>query len=593
MEKKVFAIFIFLLVLSTFFVSAANETIQDKAYSCLASKVNNNCDSLSTEEKIFSLLALGTCKSELISDSSSSKCWPSSDCKIKTTAQAILALKKVNSDTSKAETWLLDKNISFSGVDWFLQIESNNATSCTAAYSGTSYSFSINEDKTIDGNAGSCLSVYNNYWLEIAPKCYNKKIDISCSDSFMTSLLYKKSTSDTVYVSDKTDSASGEGTTTQQVESYCFSTEDSCDYEGTLWAAIVLKYLGKDVSPFVPYLVSMADENSKYLPESFLYTLTNNFRTDLLARQQESKWWAASGDKFYDTAVALLPFQNEDSLAEKTNSQNWLGEVQGTDGCWQENIRNTAFILYSLWPKITSESSTTTPDCETSNHFCMSTASCSAALGNASNSYSGCFGTNICCDKQQQLQSCSDQNGDLCASGESCLGGTTISASDSTSSKSCCIDGTCGVKSVSECEVNGGTCKSSCSSSEQLGSFTCPVSGICCIAKTTASSNVWVIVLLVILIILVALGIIFRKKLQEFYFRLKSGKGKPSSQQSPGPRFPPTSSASVYPGAVQRKIINPQTKTVTKTVTRTVARPPVKNKSEFDDVLKKLKEIGK
>ena len=591
MEKKVFAIFLFLLVLSIFFVSADNSTVQDKAYSCLTNKVNNNCASLSTEEKIFSLLAIGQCKNELVSDASNGECWPSSGCTIKTTAQAILALSKINSINSKAETWLSNKNITFTGMDWLLQVESNNATSCSATYSGTSYTFSINSDKTLGGNAGSCLTAYQNYWFKVSPNCYNKQIDISCSNSFLTSLLYKKPTSSTVYVSDKTESAAGKGTTTEQVESSCFSIGTTCDYEGTLWAALVLKYRGKDVSSFIPYLTAMADENSQYLPEAFLYSLTDNYRTDLLARQQGSQFWSASGDKFYDTAVALLPFSNEDSLTEKTNSQNWLTSVQGTDGCWQGNIRNTAFLLYSLWPRTNSESSTTL-DCISSNNFCVSAASCSAVSGSVLTNYGGCFGTNVCCSKQQQVQSCSAQNGNLCASGEDCLGGSDVSSSDSTSSTPCCIGGTCGVKTITECEVNGGSCKSSCSSDEQLASFSCPISGICCVSKTnSSSSNVLVIVLLGLLIVLVALGIIFRKKLQQLFFRLRSGKGKPSTTGSP--RFPPTSSSKVYPGAVQRRIVSPQTKTVTKTVTRTVARPPVKNKSEFDDVLKKLKEIGK
>jgi len=31
----------------------------------------------------------------------------------------------------------------------------------------------------------------------------------------------------------------------------------------------------------------------------------------LLSEQESSKWWSASGDKYYDTALALLPFQDE------------------------------------------------------------------------------------------------------------------------------------------------------------------------------------------------------------------------------------------------------------------------------------------
>lgn len=584
MKKKVFGILIFLLVFSIFFVSAeTNQTTEEKAYSCISAKVDNQCSSLSTEEKLFSVLTLGKCKTELLSDSLNNQCWPKTGCKIKTTAQSILALSRINSDVSKAESWLLNKNMTFPDIDWFLQVESNNATSCTVAYSGTSYSFSVNEDKTLSGSTGSCLSVSQGYWLKISPSCYSKKFDISCSNSFLTSLLYKKKTSSTLYISDKTDSASGEGTTTEKINSFCFSTGTSCDYEGTLWATYVLKSLGKDVSPFVPYLIAMADENSKFIPESFLYSLTGNFRTDLLAKQKESKWWVDSGDKFYDTAVALLPFQNEDALMEKTNSQNWLSEVQGTDGCWQGNLRNTAFLLYSLWPKTTAAPSTNIPDCQNSNHFCISKASCSQVSGNVLGNYSGCFGANVCCDKSLPLQSCSDQSGKFCSSDEDCIGGSFVSSSDSTSSKQCCVKGTCGFKTTSECEQNNGICKSSCLSDEQLGSFTCPVTGICCVPKKTSSVNILVIIILVLLIALVAVGIIFRKKIRDFFFRFR-GKGKPPSTTSP--RFPPTSSSRIYPGAVPRRIIPNQPQ-------RQMARPPVKNKSEFDDVLKKLKEIGK
>ncbi len=585
MKKKVFAIFIFLLVFSIFFVSAElNQTAEEKAYSCISEKVDNKCSTLSTEEKLFSLLTLGKCKTELLSDALNNQCWPKTGCRIKTTAQSILALSKTGSDISKAESWLSNKNMTSSDLDWFLQVESNNATSCKATYSGTSYSFSVDEDKTLSGNAGSCLSIYQGYWLKISSSCLNKNFDISCSNSFLTSLLYKKKTSSTIYISDKTDSASGEGKTSAKINSFCLSTGTSCDYEGTLWATYVLKSRGKDISPFIPYLIAMADENAKYIPESFLYSLTGNFRTDLLAKQKESKWWLESGDKFYDTAVGLLPFQNEDSLMEKTNSVGWLSEVQDKDGCWQGNLRNTAFLLYSLWPKTIAEPSTT-PSCENSNHFCMSSASCSQISGNVLGNYSGCFGANICCDKALPLESCSEQSGELCSSTEDCIGGSFVSSSDSTSSKSCCVYGTCGVKVTSECEENNGICKSSCLSSEQLGSYSCPISGICCVEKKTPAISIFTIILLVVLIVLVVLGIIFRKKLQEFYFKLKSGgKGKPTSTTSP--RFPPTSSARVYPGAVPRRIIPNQQ-------TRTQARPPMKNKSEFDDVLKKLKEIGK
>jgi hypothetical protein len=100
--------------------------------------------------------------------------------------------------------------------------------------------------------------------------------------------------------------------------------------------------------------------------------------------------------------------------------------------------------------------------------------------------------------------------------------------------------------------------------------------------KEETTTNTLVIIILVILIILAIIGIIFRQKIKQFFLRFKGGKGKPAAQG--GPRFPPTSSARVYPGAVPRRIIPNQNQSV---------RKPVQDKSEFDDVLKKLKEIGK
>src|SRR4030042_3458456 len=124
MKKRgiVFA-FLFCLLFLSSFVIAANSTTQavdEKAYACLEAKVENKCSTLSTEEKIFSLLTIERCKTELISDSSNTECWPRSGCKIKTTAQAILALRHVNADTVKAENWLLAQTGTSSDIDWFL-----------------------------------------------------------------------------------------------------------------------------------------------------------------------------------------------------------------------------------------------------------------------------------------------------------------------------------------------------------------------------------------------------------------------------------------------------------------------------------------
>lgn len=606
MKKKVLILILISLVLSSFLISAASNSTDasEKGYDCLEGKVNGKCSSLSTEEKIFSLLALGKCKTELNAEALNGECWPASSCKLKTTAQAILA---INTNTKKAEEWLLDREIAFENINWFLQVESANSTDCTATYQDTSYDFTINDDKTLSRDAGTCLTLYSlsgrSYWFKINPGCYNEEFKISCENSFITSLLYQKINSPKYYVSEKTHSASGAGTTIEKINALCFAEGNQCDYEGTLWAALVLKYKKYDVSAYMPYLISMADENVKYLPESFLYSLTANFKTDLLALQKEGKFWSVSGNQFYDTALALLPFQNQE-LPQKTQTKTWLKEVQDSDGCWNNgNLRDTAFILYSIWPKkiSTSDSTPSLPGCISSSHFCLSNASCSSVGGEELTGFSGCFGTTICCSKDEPLQTCKELDGELCrADDEICAGGSQVSSADSNSAKFCCVRGTCERTEISQCEQNGGLCRNSCYSNEKSSADSCSSSQICCVVKET--SYLWLIILLSVLIVLVILGIIFRKQLKELLMKLKLKFkfGKPKTSVTPGgPRLPPTASSRVYPGAVQRKIIT--TTTTTKApgkapkiiVKKTTAKKSKTDKNDFDDVLKKLKDIGK
>ena len=585
MEKKVFFILTILLVLSLFFVTASDADIKSKAISCLTSKIDEDeCDSFSTEEKIFLLLATGDCKSELQDDSDSDECWPEDDCSIKTTAQAILALKQTGTNTDAAEEWLLDQVVDYSAIDWFLQIESSNSTSCTIEYSDSEYTFTLDEDKTLSKNAGSCLTVYNDYWFEVSSSCYEEEFTISCENSFLTSLFYKRTDESTFYVSGKTNSASGSGSTEETVSSSCFEEDGTCDYEGTLWASIVLQYADSDynITSYLPFLISMAEDNQQFIPESFLYTLTGNYKSELLLKQQENKWWAESGDKFYDTAVALLPFQNSD-ISEKTSAKSWLEEIQDEDGCWQGNIRNTAFLVYSFWSTSTVISDDTDDDendCEDLGFYCSSSSACTSIEGNILSNYTGCFGTNICCDKQEELQTCSEQGGELCSTDEQCAGGDTVESSDSNSAKFCCVDGECESEQT-ECELYDGYCKTSCESGEELSSYTCD-SGVCCIAKQ--SSYLWLIILLSILVLLAVLGIIFRKQLKEIFLKIKIKLKAKFSKKKIIPAQPnklsQIPSSRVYPGAVQRIIIPNQP-------TSAPVKKPARDQSEFDEILKK------
>ena len=94
---------------------------------------------------------------------------------------------------------------------------------------------------------------------------------------------------------------------------------------------------------------------------------------------------------------------------------------------------------------------------------------------------------------------------------------------------------------------------------------------------------VWI---LIILIILVILGIVFKDQLRELMFRMKSGgkksppKGGPRRPGFPFPRKPMRSPGSMPP----RRPMPPR---------KPMPRPANKGKRELDDVLGKLRDMGK
>jgi hypothetical protein len=581
MKKSVLLIAILLLFLFPF-ITAANETQINNGFTCLNGKVGD-CTSLSVGEQIFTSLADGKCTS-LVAGSSNNGCWPSGSCDIKTTAQAVLALHNSGLSTSNSESWLASQQLTAPDINWFMQINTNSNSSCSVSYSGSSYPVGINADKSLNGGAGTCLTLSSNgNWLSVSSTCYGTPFTVSCNQPFTITNLYQRQSFPTIYVSSSSSSASSGGKITDSVNSSCFGSGNTCNYEATLWASLALNSLGKSIAPFIPYLTAEASDtsNQQFLPYAFLYALTSSsdYLNTLLSQQKivnNQNYWdqGSSYGSFYDTALALLPIQSQNP-PEKSNALDWLMSMQGSDGCWNSgNILDTAFILYSISGSKVQR--TATADCVTAGDYCISGVNCNQTGGNILQGFN-CAGTiNVCCSKNIVLPSCTSQSGQLCASGQTCQGNPT-SASGVTSGQTCCI-GTCTtpVLTPSDCELAGGTCRSFCSSSEQSSSQSCALGNeICCVAKQTSIIWIWV---LAILIVLTLIGIVSRKKLSILWFRVKSkfkkGGSKAPAQGYPRPPFPPRP-----PMNFQRRPLPP---------------PSQRQKpSEINDVLKKLREIGK
>lgn len=525
--KKDVGLFVFLflvLMLSSFFVTAEltyteKEERVTAAYDCLEERIDSaGCTKISTEEKIFSLLALDKCETEVITSSNSLECWPKNNCDLKTTSQAILALNEnTNEDTTDAEDWLIEQKATPTDLIWYLEIDTLEASKCEISYSTTSdnsavYEIDIGENKKLSGDGGSCLDIgYNGYFLEINQNCYEKTFDISCDEDFITTLLYQKENSNTLYVLKYFNGASAGGITSEKINSYCFASGGVCDYEGSLWAAFILDSKGYDIAAYMPYIIGGAEGKENLLPEVFIYFIKGylDYRTTILEGQIAGKYWQAgtTNDKYYDTPLALLPFQWESSLTEKISTEEWLlEEAQEDSGCWDgKDIVNNAFILYSLFPEFSGsgggngtnntavcgngicevgETFENCPeDCEDTNSECIAEGYYCVGTCNGTELAYECPDSMVCCDSQSD-ESCGYLGGLVCKYGEVCFEGTEINTADLGYGETCCMDGTCeddGSTSDLSCEEEGYFCMSSAKcEGEIFYEYDCAGLYLCC-----------------------------------------------------------------------------------------------------------------
>ncbi len=580
--------------------TAGDQDKVDKAYKCLENQVKDKT-TLSFQEAIFSSLALGG-KSNLADRIDADKdttnsCWPKAGCKIKDSAIAALAYNRVGKDIANTKKWLLSKNASASDLKWFLEIDISEhvPANCTINDGQKDNKIKIGDDMKIKGVVGSCLSIdTQGYMLRINNNCMKTEFKISCDQNFVSATLYQKGTGGTLFVLPESHSAASLGTTTEKVSSECFKTESSCDYEGTLWAALVLQKTGEDVSRFMPYLLALADDNRRYFPSSLLYILTGGDEqyNAIIQEQKQGKFWEATGTKegrFYDTSLAMMALAGKNA-AELDNARSYLLSIQTSDGCWNSNnIRDTGFVLYSGWPKaVASIGPIKEPTPCEPTFSCEKGFDCTSNGGNVLYDYSCPNAGALCCSIKINEQTCSQKNGMKCVPPQECTG-RAEEAADGTCCFAACVVPEAPVDDT--CTPANGACRETCESNEQESTIeTCSVSGeVCCMAK---GSSAWIwITLLVILIILVVLGIIFREKVKVWWFKLLEWfktkfKKKPGAAVGPPRTGVPQRTAPYAPYGrpmppMQRPLMQPR-----------VPFKPARDK-DMEEALKKLREMSK
>jgi len=558
--------------------STANLTSEEKAYSCLESRVTGKCLSLPFEDRAFALLALGhkqtladECKAAI---NPSRNCWPADNCKVKDTALALLALNHVGTDISSAKDWLISKTRNADKLLWFLQIDTTTNSTCKINYGDRDYTLKVGSDKKLAIGSNRCLKS-SDYWLSIDKSCFDETFKITCDADFVSSLLYKTATSNTYFISGSLESASANGFTQHIVTSKCFSDTATCDYASSLWATFALSKIRQDINPYLPYLFAFAEENEKFAPYAFLYVFTaeDEYRQKIMNEQKTEGYWdfGSGKGKFYDTATAMFAFQTATEYGEVIDTvKAYLAgaRVQASDGCWGNSVRDTGFLLWTLWPKATTIQATQ-QECDKSGFYCMTEGECSSSGGNIKENYYCPGGVlKVCCDKPILLKLCSEQLGKECPPDQPCTS-SVVKAADT---DNCCLTDCQAQILKTECESFGFNCRPFCSETEDSAfEYECNVGDVCCKPKPVKEgiSTIW-IVILIFLVALVVVGIIFRNKIKSW---LHLGKGRaPPSVPAGRPRPP----YSPYPPSQPRMA---------------PARAPASR--EMEETLRKLKEMSK
>lgn len=582
----------------------------DKAFFCLEEKVRGKCDSLSVEEISFVILSspssdvLEECRNALVAKQDSSSCWPSGDCNIKDTALAVLALNHLQEDVSMSENWLLSKNRTATEIIWYLQQDSNQAAQCKVSYGSKDYLINVDDNKKLDSGVSPCLKLaQSNYWLQVSPDCYDYEYSVSCDKEFIATMLYKHQSSRTIFVLPDTQSASATGTIKLKINAQCFGLS-SCDYESSLWATLALLEAGKDIEIFLPYLVALADMNKRYVSNAFLYMITNyeDYATQLIEDQSLGNLWEESGNKFYDTALALLSLQKTTSeLVVK--ARNKIFFFQLSDGCWEtaESIRDIAVLLWALEGRVPSiGASSGNVDCSEAGFFCIPSSECPA--GQQLNNY-WCSGLSSSCCQTENLKSCDEYFGEECVSGYSCVGNERRS----TDSDYCCVGSCEEVQVVSECQEFGGVCRDSpCSDSQELIYYSCDDSTQnCCKAKDVSVSSGWPwwlwLIIILIIILLAVLIFFFRDNIKLMWHKIrgKSKNGKDGNKGIGRPGFPPKPGFPPRPNMSQMRGRSPRPGFPPVRRRSPMSRPvrksnnPIMRKKPVDNTFGKLKEMNK
>ena len=376
MRKEVIVLVLVFLMISLQNVFAQSATQEQynaeiaEAFACVDNNVQN-AGTISLGEAVFG--ALADVKNEKINSTIEARrvgnnCYAETGttCKIKDTAQVVLAKLWMDKNVDAEIDWLKNQTGAIQGLTWYLQItiENNLPGECIVKYQGQNHEINVKEDLKLEGSSGSCLEIANSdYWLMIKDSCIDETFEISCGNGnfteFFTNLLYKKTGEDTTFISSTTNRKSANAWATEEITALCFKEGGDCNYEASLWATFALYKAGEETGNYAPYLRALSTGvNERFFPSAFSFRiiedtkLTDEQYNNILSEQRPGGLFRVGNtpyNEFYDTALAMMALgrgQGADATELRESAVPGLFNEQDNNGCFG-SPRDTAFILHA------------------------------------------------------------------------------------------------------------------------------------------------------------------------------------------------------------------------------------------------------
>lgn len=353
MEKRA-TLFILILILSVGFVSAA-QVDKDKALSWINQNINVNSNIRDVSLALLALQSsnysskIQTLITGLQARMDELGCFPKGNCNVRDTSLALIALQSYAKPVDKTAKWLQDSSSSSGSFEnWFIQVTTKNSGSCILSSGNSVKNITINDNQNTDCGSpwisvgpGQCFELGENVISEVTVDCS------SLDDPDVKISLLKVNGNEFTILSQPQGSY-----VTLLINNACWGQDkdSSCDLDSTAYAYWALSKYSRIEEP--PFLATA--QNKDALHYSILYQITNQnaYYKWLIENQGIDGSW--SDQSVFKTTVAINSLLNSGNL---TKSTNWLASQQRDTGSFNNDVGDTAAVVYFTTLKSSKSSS--------------------------------------------------------------------------------------------------------------------------------------------------------------------------------------------------------------------------------------------